>query len=447
VYALPSNAKDSRRQHPSPPRQTVSSTQAGPSSPIPRRMSHRKKVLWIKADPLYPLDSGGKIRTFQMLKQWHARHHITFLALLPAGTPAAATSHAQSYSSEQMWIPWKDKPKGSFLFYLDLLRNLTSSEFPYVIDKYRSADAVRAIAELDRENNYDIVIADFLSMANNIIAAGIAPTKVIVFQHNVESQIWKRHYEVARNPLLRCYMYVQWRRFDRFERTVCRQFKGVIAVSEDDATRFRQEFSLSNVLGHVPTGVDVSFFSVLEYMPEPDHIVFLGSMDWMPNTDGITEFIRTTYPRIKHHRPGVKLTIVGRNPSAVIRKLPHADSSIRVTGTVDDVRPYMARAAVSIVPLRVGGGTRLKIFEAMAMGIPVVSSPIGAEGLPVEDGDNIFIADGADRFAQCVITLLQDPTRARAMGRAGQRMVTENFSWQAAVGQFDRMCSLGMAGK
>jgi polysaccharide biosynthesis protein PslH len=408
------------------------------------QMRPRKKVLWIKADPLYPLDSGGKIRTFQMLKEWHAWHHITFLALLPAGTPAAAKSHAQSYSSEQIWIPWKDKPRGSFLFYMDLLWNLATSKFPYVIDKYRSAASVREICELDRKNNYDVVIADFLSMANNIIAAGIPLSKVIVFQHNVESQIWKRHFEVARNPLLKCYMYIQWRRFERFERSVCGRFKGVIAVSEEDATRFRQEFGLGNVLGHVPTGVDLKFFSEVERTPEPQHIVFLGSMDWMPNIDGIVEFIRTTYPKIKAQCPSVKLTIVGRNPSATILKLPHADSSIRVTGTVDDVRPYMSRASVSIVPLRVGGGTRIKIFEAMAMGIPVVSSPIGAEGLPVQDGINIFIAEDADTFAHRVVTLLRKPSRARSMGHAGQHMVAENFSWHTAVGQFDRMCALAV---
>jgi polysaccharide biosynthesis protein PslH len=403
-------------------------------------MTSRKKILWIKADPLYPLDSGGKIRTFQMLKEWHSWHHITYLALFPAGMSEAAKSHASSYSSAQTWIPWKDQPKRSLAFYLGLLKNLVFSRSPYVIDKYRSAAASSEIARLDQKHNYDIVVADFLSMTPNIEAAGIESSKILVFQHNVESQIWKRHFEAAKNRLLKAYMYIQWKRYHRFEQKVCAEVKGVIAVSEDDALRFQQEFGLRNVLGHVPTGVDVDYFSEPGYRPEPQHVVFLGSMDWMPNIDGVLEFVRTTYPKIKSQCPGVKLTIVGRNPAPSIVALQERDSSIHVTGTVDDVRPYMSRASVSIVPLRVGGGTRIKIFEAMAMGIPVVSSTIGAEGLPVEDGTNIFVADDPDAFARRVVTLLQNPTTALSMGGAGKLMVSEKFSWRSAVGQFDRMC-------
>lgn len=408
-------------------------------------MSSQKRILWVKADPLYPLDSGGKIRTFQMLKEWHSWHHITYLALFPLGTPDAAKSHGSTYSSEQAWIPWRDQPKRSLSFYVGITRNFFFSRSPYVIDKYRSAGAASEIAGLDRKHNYDIVVADFLSMTPNIIAAGVAPNKVVVFQHNVESQIWKRHFESAKNLLLKAYMYVQWRRYHRFERKMCSDFKGVIAVSEDDAIRFQKEFGLQNVLGHVPTGVDVSYFSEFGHRPEPQHIVFLGSMDWMPNIDGIIEFAQTTYPKIKSQCANVKLTIIGRNPAPAVRALQDSDSSIRVTGTVDDVRPHMSRAAVSIVPLRVGGGTRIKIFEAMAMGIPVVSSTIGAEGLPVDDGVNIFVADDPDTFSRHVVALLQNPSLARSVGDAGKRMVGENFSWGTAVRQFDQMCTQAIA--
>jgi polysaccharide biosynthesis protein PslH len=403
-------------------------------------IASRNRILWIKADPLYPLDSGGKIRTFQMLKEWHSKNNITYLALLPAGTADAAKSHARSYSSEQVWIPWADQPKGSASFYLALLRNLLFSKYPYVIDKYRNSEAAEKIAGLEQTNNYDVVIADFLSMTLNISLDGIDPAKVIVFQHNVESQIWKRHFLTARNPLLKAYMFVQWRRYRRFEAEMCSKFRGVIAVSEDDANRFREEFGLSNVLGHVPTGVDVDFFEATRYEPEPERIMFLGSMDWMPNIDGIIDFCKTTYPLIRLRCPNVRLTIIGRNPTPAVVALAQQDPSIDVTGTVDDVRPFMAKAAASIVPLRVGGGTRIKIFETMAMGIPVVSSSIGAEGLPVQDSRDIYIADNAELFAERVVTLLQDSAAARTMGAAGQRLVRQRFTWNAAVMQFDEMC-------
>jgi polysaccharide biosynthesis protein PslH len=408
--------------------------------------SPRKRILWIKADPLYPLDSGGKIRTFQMLKEWHQQHNVTYLALLPSGTPEAAKAHAGTYSSQQAWIPWRDQAKGSFGFYIALLKNLLISRYPYVIDKYHSLDAAKRISELERSNSYDVVVADFLSMTANIDTTKINPNKIVVFQHNVESQIWKRHFETARNPLLKLYMFIQWQRYRRFEADMCAKFKGVIAVSEDDATRFQKEFGLRNVLGHVPTGVDVEFFSGADYKPEAQQIVFLGSMDWMPNIDGILDFVRTIYPSIKARVPAVKLTIIGRNPPQSILGLAERDSSITVTGTVDDVRPHMSKAVASVVPLRVGGGTRIKIFEAMAMGIPVVSSSIGAEGLPVQDGKNIFIADDPETFAGRVITLLENSTTARVMGEAGQKMVRQEFTWQAAVSKFDKMCHLATAG-
>ncbi|MDI1261204.1 glycosyltransferase [Aquabacterium sp.] len=403
-----------------------------------------KKILWIKADPLYPLDSGGKIRTFQMLKEWHTRHDITYLALFPQGMPQAAKEHALTYSSKQTWVPWQDQPKSSLKFKISALKNLFFSKDPYVIDKYRSAKATQEIAALEKKNNYDIVIADFLSMTPNILDSGISPSKIIVFQHNVESQIWKRHFESAKNILLKTYMRIQWKRYHRFEQETCAKFKGVIAVSEDDALRFQDEFKLRNVLGHVPTGVNTEFFSEIEYAPEPKHIVFLGSMDWMPNIDGILEFTKNVYPLIKNQCPDVRLTIIGRNPTPAIVALSALDPSIKVTGTVDDVRPYMSKATVSVVPLRVGGGTRIKIFEAMAMGIPVVSSTIGAEGLPVQDGVNIHVADDANIFSQRVLALLQNPPTARAMGDAGKHMVSEKFSWRTAVDQFDQLCDKAM---
>jgi len=409
------------------------------------KTSSRKSILWIKSDPLYPLDSGGKIRTFQMLKEWHSSHDITYLALFPEGASELAKTHASTYSRRQAWIPWRDQPKHGLKFYLALFRNLFFSRLPYVIEKYKSAAAAKHIAKLDQANDYDIVVADFLSMTPNIVAAGIRTKKIIIFQHNVESQIWKRHFDAANNFLLKAYMYTQWKRYFRFERTMCKNFRGVIAVSEDDATRFQREFNLQNVLGYVPTGVDIDYFSSTAYEPETRHIVFLGSMDWMPNIDGVTDFVRTVLPKIQNRCPGTKLTIIGRNPTPAVLALQSQNGDIRVTGTVDDVRPHLRRAAVSVVPLRVGGGTRIKIFEAMAMGIPVVSSTIGAEGLPVKDGANIFIADDPDTFAQRVVALLEDASMARSMGHAGKAMVSEKFSWRTAVDQFDRMCTQAVA--
>jgi glycosyltransferase involved in cell wall biosynthesis len=222
---------------------------------------------------------------------------------------------------------------------------------------------------------------------------------------------------------------------------MCARFKGVIAVSEDDADRFVNEFHLKNILGYVPTGVDLEYFSDVFRNPEKGHLVFLGSMDWRPNIEGIIEFVASVYPLVKAAYPSARLTIIGRNPSHSVIELQAVDSSISVTGTVEDVRPYLGRGAISVVPLRVGGGTRIKIFESMAMGVPVVSTKTGAEGLPIIDGVNICIADDPVTFANQIVRLLNDEAYSALIGESGRLMVADKFSWGNAADKFETLCA------
>jgi glycosyltransferase involved in cell wall biosynthesis len=162
-------------------------------------------------------------------------------------------------------------------------------------------------------------------------------------------------------------------------------------------------------------------------------------MDWYPNEDAVLHFVDTILPRIRRDVPDVSLTVVGRNPTPRLRRLGE-QAGVRITGTVDDVRPHVANAAVCVVPLRVGGGTRLKIFEALAMGKAVVSTSIGAEGLPVESGEHAMIADDPDDFASAVVRLLQRPDERHRLGSAGRRLVEERFSWHEVARRFEALC-------
>lgn len=375
-----------------------------------------------------------------MLRELMKNHHVTYLALCQETLDAAVKKRASEYSHEQKWVPWRETPKGTPRFFLELGSNLISP-LPYVIQKYRSAAMTSAIRRLVSTERFDIVVCDFLSPAVNLVTLRPRPpVKMLLFQHNVESQIWERMRDTANGPIRRVYFAEQWRRMLRFEREAASWFDGVIGVSEEDCKMMREKLGLGNVLGSVPTGVDADFFHPTTVAKTPHSMVFLGSMDWMPNIDAVVYFADAIFPLIKNSVPEATLTIVGRNPPERVRELAKNDPAVRVTGTVDDVRPFVAAAEAVVVPLRVGGGTRIKIFEAMAAGVPVVSTTIGAEGLPVKHDEHILLADNPDSFSDCTARLLRNAELRKKIGANGQKLVREQFSWESATKVFENYC-------
>jgi glycosyltransferase involved in cell wall biosynthesis len=223
----------------------------------------------------------------------------------------------------------------------------------------------------------------------------------------------------------------------RFERDAIQRFDLVLAVSDADAQTLARLYGpLSEPVHVVPTGVDTGYFAPREGPVRSRHLVFTGSMDWLPNEDGIVHFVREILPLIRQVEPSTTLSIVGRDPTPAVRRL-EAEYGVTVTGRVDDVRPFVAEAAVYVVPLRIGGGTRLKIFEAMAMGKPIVSTTVGAEGLPVSDGLHLLLADTPDAFAHAVVRLLQNQTERARLGDAARHLVVNQFDWASVSGHLD----------
>jgi polysaccharide biosynthesis protein PslH len=393
-------------------------------------------LLWVKTELLHPIDKGGRIRTYNMLRALKRQHRVTYLTLDNGQAAPDAEQLALEYCHDLIRVPFHEARRGSPRFWMELLGNV-ASPLPYAVAKYRSAQMRTRITEVVRERGIDVVVCDFLFPSQNV-PDGL-PCRTVLFQHNVEAAIWKRHAAVKTNPVARAYFSEQWRRMKRFEGMECRRFDRVVAVSRADAVELEREYGISGV-ADVPTGVDTEFFRPApDAARRPHEVVFTGSMDWMPNGDGISWFADDVLPRIHRVLPDVTLTVVGRNPPPAIQALAARDSRLRVTGTVPDVRPYMDQASVFVVPLRVGGGTRLKIFEAMAMECPLVATTIGAEGLPVEHSRHLLIADGADAFANAVVELLQDPARARSMGLTAAEWVRTNFGWERAAEEFGRL--------
>jgi glycosyltransferase involved in cell wall biosynthesis len=261
-----------------------------------------------------------------------------------------------------------------------------------------------------------------------------------LFEHNVETIIWRRYAENAKGPVRRAFFRTQARRLLEFERVACRRATHVIAVSEPDAAWLREICGIANV-SPVPTGVDADFFArpSAPIPAIPSGLLFAGSMDWMPNVEGVMWFVREILPLIRRRLPDCSLTIAGRRPSASIRQLAVTDPGICVTGTVEDMRPYLWAAGVAFVPIRIGSGTRLKIYEAMAAETPVVSTTIGAEGLNVSSPENIRLADTPKAFAEACVELLTDPARRAQQATAALQLVRERHSWETVATRFEEI--------
>jgi sugar transferase (PEP-CTERM/EpsH1 system associated) len=394
------------------------------------------KILWLNAGLLLPLDKGGKLRTWHLMRRLAARHDITYLSFSEPSQPEEHRIGMRDVSRRLETIPRSDPAKGTLRFYADAARYIVDP-IPYAVAKYRSPAYAARVAELLGSRAFDVVVCDFLPPVVNLPAT--LPCPSILFTHNVEAEIWRRHAENATNPISRQLLTRQWRRMFRFEREALSRFDLVLAVSEADGATFERLYpgALRKPVHVVKTGVDTRYFAPLpEVAVRRSHLVFTGSMDWLPNEDGMVYFVREILPLIRRSEPDATLSIIGRSPTPAVRRLGEVPG-VEVTGSVDDVRPHLAAGSVYVVPLRIGGGTRLKIFEAMGMAKAVVSTSIGAEGLPVSDGTDILLADDPGRFAQAVVRLMRDPDRRRFVEQAARRLVVERYDWSAVAQDFE----------
>lgn len=407
-----------------------------PESTNGNGLSLQMKIVWVKAGGLVPLDSGGKLRSFHIAKELAKLHEVTlftFYAEEDNDEHPTLVSLFHKVVTHPMKI-LSGRGIGEAFRYL---ANYFSS-LPYVLAKYYHPDVARHLRNVLASDKYDVIICDFLTPAPVIPFDSGIP--VVVFTHNVEAMIWKRHWEVADSLVWKLAFRREYYKMQATELRILRESAHVLTVSDTDTNFFAEQIDRTKITT-VPTGVDTEYFQPA-IGEVPDNLVFTGSMDWMPNEDGILYFADQVLPLIRQRRPNVKLWVVGRKPGKRVESLGESDPGIQVTGRVDDIRPYVAKGSVYVVPLRVGGGTRLKIFEAMAMGKAIVSTTIGAEGLPVTTGSDIVLADTPEMFAQAVCELLESADRRKSLGQAARKLVEERYGWGAVAKQVDEALQL-----
>jgi polysaccharide biosynthesis protein PslH len=389
------------------------------------------KILWVKAGGLVPPDTGGKIRSYNILRELARRHSVTFCSFY-AAHDNDQHGGLKSIFERVVCLPLKLPEAKSAAEMLSYGIRLFSSQ-PYGIAKFCLPEVRRKVDALADEGEFDVIVCDFMAAAGAIPWS--SPVPKVLFTHNVEATIWRRHYEVAGSPIWKAVSWLEWKKMESAESRYLRLANHVLTVSKADRDAFAGVIDPAKVTV-IPTGVDIEYFQPLALEEKPNSIVFTGSMDWLPNEDAIIHFLDEIFPLIREQCPDATLEVVGRKPTGKLVARAQKEKNVTLTGWVEDIRPHLARGSVCIVPLRIGGGTRLKIFEAMAMAKPVVSTSVGAEGLPVEPGQNILLADEPQDFAERALSLLRDSSARKRIGSAARTLVQEKYGWPRIAGIF-----------
>ena len=388
------------------------------------------RILWVKAGKLLPVDTGGKIRSYNILRHLARSHSVTLLGYyggardnsyeeaIARELPGAETIHTAALDGSGV---------AQTLSYVQLM----FQSAPFAVSKFTHPVVQRAVADGLGSSKFDIAVCDFLSASLNFPKALATPT--VLFQHNVETSLWQRLALTESNFARRLAYKVEAGKMASYERAALRRFHHIIAVSEHDRQQMLA-MDPSCSITVVPTGVDTEKYSVAPpSQANSPRIVFLGSMDWEPNIDAVQYFCRDIFPLVRSQFPSAIFQIVGRNPHATVRQL--ISDSVEVTGTVPSVAEYLREATLVVVPLRIGGGTRLKIFEAMATGKAVISTTIGAEGLAVQSGRGLILSDNPASFADSIIILLKDSSQRRRYEEAAAKLAAQ-YDWSNIVHQF-----------
>lgn len=384
------------------------------------------KLLFVNKELPYPPAGGGKIRVYSLLKHLAERHEVNLIAFSHEPDPSAQVAALKAFCANVVAVPVEpqqlrlNKRKQQ-------LRSIIST-MPYQRIAHYSPAMQQAIDQFVARHPVDALTIEYAQMAYYRLPKHVP---CVLDQHNVENEIFYRTFRNDTVSLRKLYSFLEWRKFTRDEIKACRSFPLVLTTSERDR-KVLQGYAPQTEFAVVPNGVDGEYFQNNAQSTTEDTILFTGTIDYYPNTDGLLFFLDDILPLVRERRPNARFVIVGKNPPPQIARYT-SDPQIVVTGFVDDVRTYFEQASVFVTPLRVGGGTRLKILEALAMRKAVVATSIGAEGINVTHGRDILLADQPRAFADAVVTLLEDQALRDRLGAAGRQLIEQRYDWRLVV--------------
>lgn len=386
------------------------------------------KILIVTTKSPYPLFEGRALRTYNLIKQAALHHEIHLLSFVQTPEDLEGIEHMRSICKvveyEKLYF---DGAKTQIL--KDAICELFSRA-PLPVVKYRTAGMRAKMRKLMQTHQYDLVHLDMLHLADYMDLCGNTPVALI--EHNVEHVILDRRADNETRPLHRAYLRYQAAKLKSYEGRACQRAQHVVAVSELDAQQLRDLGPGARVTS-VPNGVDTEYFRTSQTPRKPTSLVFVGGFTWFPNLDAITYFCEDILPKLLKTIPDIQLTVIGKQPDTPVAQEIAKHPNVKLAGLVEDIRPDVDAAAAYIVPLRIGGGTRLKILDALSMSKAIISTSVGCEGLDVEDGKTIVIADTPDAFAQAIVKVLAEPVWADTIGQQGRQLVESRYDWAAVA--------------
>jgi len=384
------------------------------------------KILFLTPYVPYPLNNGGLIRVYHLLVNLGRKHDVTVVCMEPdnaAQAEGVKVIEEQGISIEL--VPVASNQKKDLKRFYQLL-SLFSSK-PYQYKQYYSKAMQHLIDKHLNTTEFDLAMVEFSQMGYYQLNTSIPR---YVDQHNVEYEIMHRTYETEKSPLRKLLAYSEWKKYHRQEIENCEKFTACLTTSQRDAD-ILVERSPHLQCHVIPNGVDSDFFQPDHSPIDPNMVLFTGTISYYPNTEGILWFYKSVWPLIKKKNPSATFCIAGKSPPPDVQKLADTDESVTATGMVDDMRDYYNKAAVVVVPLRVGGGTRLKILEGMSMAKAIVSTSVGAEGINHTNGRNILLRDTPEEFSEAVVALMNDEAQRQALEQGGRQLVEDKYDWRA----------------
>lgn len=388
-------------------------------------------ILWISHLLPYPPKGGVMQRSYNLIKEVARENNVYLFALNQKAW--LSTEEDVENAVQEFWKICKKvevfriKTDKSIVAWYKLAVTSLFSKKPYTVNWTLSEVMKHRIDEFLELIDVDIIHCDTIGLAEYIKEKKEIPK--VLNHHNIESQMMLRRAKKENNLLKKLYFYIEGIKIKKYESKMCLLFNMNIVVSDLDKERLQSILPGLNT-EVISNGVNVDYFQPNEYNPISQNIVFSASMDWYPNEDAVIYFVKDVWPLVKIKYPGSIFTIVGRNPSNRIKTLTKNDSSIILTGYVDDVRPFIDRAGVYVCPIRDGGGTKLKLLDAMAMEKAIVTTSLGAEGLEVEDGKHVLIADNPTLFASQIFRIFETPGLNEYLKKNARRLVEDKYSWK-----------------